>query len=221
MPANTVVEPKRDSLPVVRSAGPEDHPAIREVVAAAYQQYADELGPQVFPRYLADLLDLDRHAHHGHLLVAEVDGRIRGSGAFYPDSSVQGLGWPPGWAGGRALAVHPAARGRGIAGTLLDACERLARSHGAPVFAFHTGSFMAGAILLYEQLGYHRAPEFDLNLNAHYGVAGAAPAIAVAYLRRLTAARHDHVRRTHCGASTAQHTVGLDVGNRPASSTAP
>jgi len=175
-------------LLTVRSARPADHPAIRETVTAAYAQYARELGPELFVRYLADLLDLDRHARHGHLLVAEVAGRIRGSGAFYADSSVQGFGWPAGWAGGRGLAVHPAARGRGVAGALLSACERLAGEHGAPVFAFHTGSFMSGAILLYEQLGYHRAPQFDTDLSAHYGVAGAPPATAVAYVRYLSPA---------------------------------
>ena len=45
----------------------------------------------------------------GSCMVAEVDGVVRGSGAFYPDASIQGLGWPSGWAGGRALAVHPQA----------------------------------------------------------------------------------------------------------------
>ena len=110
--------------------------------------------------------------------MVEADGRIRGFGAFYPDASVQGLGWPPGWAGGRALAVHPDARGHGVARALLAACERLARESGAPVFAFHTASFMTGAIALYERLGYRRAPEFDFDMAARYSRFGAAPIIA-------------------------------------------
>ncbi len=81
----------------IRPATIRDHPAIHAVVSAAYQQYQGILGPRLFSRYLADLLDVDRHSRHGRLLVAEVAGRVRGSGAFYPDSSVQGLGWPPGW----------------------------------------------------------------------------------------------------------------------------
>jgi predicted N-acetyltransferase YhbS len=147
------------------------------------------------------LLDLDRHASHGHLFVAEVSGRILGSGAFYPDSYVQGFGWPTGWAGGRALAGHPAARGRGVGSALLTTCEQRARHHGAPVFAFHTGSFMTGAIALYEKFGYLRAPEFDIDLNAHYGIVGTAPATAVAYLRHLStaAAQPRHSRLNHHG----------------------
>lgn len=192
---------ERDTSLTVRSAEPADHHAIREIVVAAYRQYARELSPQAYARYLTDLLDLDRHAHHGHLFVADLGGRVLGSGAYYPDSSVQGLGWPRGWAGGRALAVHPDARGRGVARALLTTSEHLARRSRAPVFAFHTGSFMTGAIALYEKFGYLRAPEFDVDLNAHYGVVGAAPAIAFAYLRHLSApaVRPGHSRRSHRG----------------------
>ena len=168
---------------------PADYPAIRRVIIAAYRQYDGLIARDIFTPYLADLLDLDTHARHGHLLVAEADGRVSGFGAFYPDASAQGLGWPPGWASGRALAVHPAARGHGVARALLAACERLARESGAPVFAFHTASFMTGAIALYERLGYRRAPEFDFDMAARYSRFGAAPIIAIAYLRYLAPAR--------------------------------
>jgi GNAT superfamily N-acetyltransferase len=80
------------------------------------------------------------------LLVVEADDRVCGSVAFYPDASAQGLGWPPGWAGGRTLAVHPAARGHGVARVLVATCERLAQDSGAPVFAFCAASFMTSAI---------------------------------------------------------------------------
>src|SRR6478672_5427223 len=170
---------------IVRPARLTDHDAIREVVRAAYQQYEPVTGSELFSRYVDDLLDFERHSRHGQLIVAELDGAVRGSGAFYPDVSVQGLGWPPGWAGGRALAVHPDARGHGVAQALLAACERLAREGGAPVFAFHTASFMTGAIALYERLGYRRAPEFDFDMAARYGRFGAAPIMSIAYVRQL------------------------------------
>ena len=177
------------SAPLVRDAVPADYREIRRVIIAAYLQYADLIARDVFSPYLADLLDLDTHARHGHLIVVEADGRIRGFGAFYPDASVQGFGWPPGWAGGRALAVHPDARGHGVARALLAACERLARDCGAPVFAFHTASFMTGAIALYERLGYRRAPEFDFDMAARYSRFGAAPIMSIAYVRQLAPER--------------------------------
>jgi GNAT superfamily N-acetyltransferase len=180
---------RRHSAPLVRDAVPADHPAIRRVIIAAYLQYADLIARDIFAPYLADVIDLDKHARHGRLIVVEADGRIRGFGAFYADASVQGFGWPSGWAGGRSLAVHPDARGHGVARALIAAFERLARESGAPVFAFHTASFMTDAIALYDRLGFRRAPEFDLDLAAHYGGFGAAPITALAYLRQLAPAR--------------------------------
>src|SRR6516225_11085511 len=180
-----VAAARRDSAPLVRDAVPADYPAIREVLIAAYRQYADLLSLDIFSPYLADVLDLDKHARHGRLIVVEVDGWICGFGAFYPDTTVQDVGFPAGWAGGRALAVHPAARGHGVARTLIATCERLARESGAPVFAFHTASFMTGAIALYERLGYHRAPEFDFDMAARFGQSGATPIMSIAYLRHL------------------------------------
>src|SRR5207247_8611222 len=101
---------RRRRAPLVRDALPADYPAIRRVILAAYRQYADLIARDIFSPYLADVLDLDKHARHGRLLVVEADGRIRGFGAFYPDASVQGFGWPPGWAGGRAAGLPPARR---------------------------------------------------------------------------------------------------------------
>ena len=186
---DTAVATWPDSAPLVRDAVPADYPAIREVVAAAYRQYADLLERDVFSPYLADVLDLEKHARHGRLFVVETDGWVCGFGAFYPDATVQGLRWPAGWASGRALAVHPAARGNGVARTLLATCERLAREAGAPVFAFHTASFMTKAIALYERLGYRRAPEFDFDMAARYSRFGAAPIMSIAYLRHLAPVR--------------------------------
>jgi GNAT superfamily N-acetyltransferase len=170
---------------LVREAEDGDRVALRDVVTAAYAPYAASMPRTLYPRYLADLLDFDRHAQHGPLLVAEVAGRVVGSGAFYRDISSQGMGWPAGWSGGRGLAVHPDARGHGVAQAMLAECERRARGIGAPVFAFHTALFMSGAVALYERLGYRRAPQFDFDLSAHFGLTGGRPIPSIAYRRDL------------------------------------
>jgi GNAT superfamily N-acetyltransferase len=186
MPAqNTDTQRAARTAVVVRDAELADRADMREVVEAAYQPFAAVLPSQVFDRYLDDLLDFDGHARRGQLVVAEVDGRIRGSAAFYPNTFSQGMGWPPGWAGGRAMAVHPAARRHGVARAMLADSERRARNQGARVFAFHTATFMTEAIALYEGLGYCRVPHFDLDLTAHYGLATPRPIMAIAYRRNL------------------------------------
>jgi len=187
--ADTTTATGQNAVLVVRDAVPADYPAIRDIVLVAYRQYAELIAPEIFSAYLADLLDLETHARHGRLFVVEADQWVCAFGAWYPDASVQGVGLPPGWASGRALAVHPAARGNGAARTLLAAGERLAREAGAPVLAFHTVSFMTGAISLYERLGYRRAPEFDFDWAARHGGSGAAPITAVAFLRHLAPMR--------------------------------
>ena len=180
--------PNRAGRLIVRPARPADHDAIREVVRAAYQQYEPITGSELFSRYIEDLLDVERHSRHGQLIVAELDGTVSGSGAFYPDASAQGVGWPRGWAGGRALAVHPEARGHGVAQALLAAAECLGQHHGAPVFALHTASFMTAAISMYDRSGYRRAPEYDRDLGAFFGLDGQATFRSIAYIRDLPTA---------------------------------
>src|SRR3954447_507931 len=100
---------------VIRNALPTDLAPARGVVLAAYWPYAAVAPTAVFPTYLADVLDVERHSRFGALLVAEVDGRILAVVTFQPDARVQSFGWPVGWASGRGLAVHPDGRGLGLA----------------------------------------------------------------------------------------------------------
>ena len=173
--------------PVVRRATDAERGVIRALLGVAYAPYQAVVPPEAWERYLGDLLDLDRHARDGELLVATVDGAVAGYAAFYPDATAQGLGWPAGWASGRALAVDPRRRGRGVAAALMTEFESRARQVGAPVFAFHTGSFMTTARALYERLGYCRAPAFDRDMNAHYGVRATQDWTALAYRKSLAA----------------------------------
>ena len=170
---------------LVRPARHAEYDAIRTLLNAGYHGYKADIDSEVWPAYFVDLLDLDRHARHGELLVAVIDGDIAGYAAFYPDASLQHLGWPAGWAGGRGLVVHPDYRRFGVAAALLAELERRGHAVGAAAFAFHTSSFMTAAIPLYERLGYRRVPEFDFDMNTHYGSTAAKPWTAIAYLRCL------------------------------------
>ena len=169
----TTAATRRNSSLVIRGAEPADYEAIRGVGLGAYAQHAGQLAPDVFSRYLAGQLDLGTHASYGRLLVAGTQEGVLGFAAFYPDASVQGSGFPSGWASVHVLAVYPGAGGPDVARALLGACERLAAEAGAPVLAIRTASFMTDAVAGYQRLGYRRAPEFD----------GATPVRSVAHLR--------------------------------------
>jgi predicted N-acetyltransferase YhbS len=147
----------------VREAREPDHPAIRDVLAAAYQEYEPDLPPGGLEFYLSDLLDLEGRAGTSSLLVAERRGRIAGTVTFFPDAASEGLGWPRGWAGLRALGVDPALRGLGIGLRLMRECFDRARAHGAPVLCLHTAAFMTAAVTMYEAMGFERAPEHDFD----------------------------------------------------------
>jgi GNAT superfamily N-acetyltransferase len=153
----------RGSATTVREAGEADHPAIRDLLAAAYQEYEPALPPGGLEVYLRDLVDFEGRAGVGRLLVAERRGRLAGTVTFFPDASVEGLGWPSGWAGFRALGVDPAQRGLGVGRRLTRECLDLARALGAPVLCLHTAAFMTAAVAMYEAMGFERAPEYDFD----------------------------------------------------------
>jgi predicted N-acetyltransferase YhbS len=174
----------------VRDAGQSDLPAARRVLLAAYQEYAAALPPAVFGRYLTDILDVEGPAGSGRVLLAVHGGRVVGTVTFYPDASQEGFGWPPGWAGLRALGVEPAARGQGVGQALVRACLERARTAAAPVLCLHTAEFMTAAVAMYERLGFRRAPAFDFDATGHLGLSGVRPVPILAY--RLDLPRPDH-----------------------------
>jgi GNAT superfamily N-acetyltransferase len=154
----------------VREADHFEYEAVRDVIVAAYHEYATVLPPVVFDGYLANLLDLDARAGDSRLLVVERAGRIVGTVTFFEDAAREGLGWPSGWAGLRALAVDPVARGLGIGRMLMDACRDRAHAAGATVLCLHTASFMAAAVAIYEAMGFERVPAFDFTPSDSLGV---------------------------------------------------
>jgi predicted N-acetyltransferase YhbS len=182
-------ESRRTGIAVtVRAATRADHPAIRGVLRAAYQQYETELSPGLFRSYIEDLLDLDDRERTGTLLVAEREGRIVGAVTFYEDASREGVNWPPGWAGLRALGVDPAARGQGVGHALMDACLEGARRIGAQVLCLHTATLMREATAMYQAMGFRRVPGYDFQIGTRQETDGAPPPRILAYRLDLSGA---------------------------------
>jgi GNAT superfamily N-acetyltransferase/mannose-6-phosphate isomerase-like protein (cupin superfamily) len=170
----------------VRDAGASDLPAVRRVLLAAYQEYAATLPPAVFGRYLNDILDAEGRAGVGEVLVVERGGRVVGTVTYYPDASLEGFGWPAGWAGLRALGVDPGARGLGVGRALLAACLERAEAAGAPVLCLHTAEFMTAAVAIYEQAGFRRDPAYDFDATGGLALGGVRPVPILAYRLDLT-----------------------------------
>jgi predicted N-acetyltransferase YhbS len=165
----------------IRDARPSDHAAIRDVLSAAYREYAAVLPPAVFDRYLADILDVDGRARSGRLLVAEHGDRVVGTATYYDDAAAEGVGWPTGWAGVRALGVDPTVRGRGVGRALMRACLERARAAGAAVLCLHTAEFMTAAVALYLAMGFRRVPSFDFDATSHLRLGGERPTRVIAF----------------------------------------
>lgn len=184
----------------VRDAGGSDLPAVRRVLLAAYQEYAMALPPAVLGRYLAEILDVEERLGNGRLLVAEHGGRVVGTVTWYDDAATEGLGWPSGWAGLRALGVEPSARGLGIGRALVEACRRRALAAGAPALTLHTGGFMTAAVALYEAMGFRRDPAYDFDATRRLRLGGVRSVPILAY--RLDLTRH-HAKERIMGGPAA------------------
>jgi predicted N-acetyltransferase YhbS len=198
----------------IRVATRHDIPQITEVTRRAYEEFAPTLGG-VYPRYLADLLDVRRRLGAGAVLVAEAGGRVVGTATLYTDGGRTGFGWPRGWAVIRAVAVDPDARGSGAGNALVRACTERALRAGRDELCLHTAEFMTEAIALYESHGFRRDPRFDVEATEHLGAEGPDPVTVVAYRRRLTAGRPASVRRVPAQAPWPLRRLGERV-TRPA-----
>jgi GNAT superfamily N-acetyltransferase len=151
------------SLPTVRDAWPDEIATIAQITRLAYGEYSSRMEPaawNVLEQEIESALTNDRGVTR---LVAELDGVVVGSAALYaPDTAAYGnLASVTLWPEVRLVAVHPAARGRGIARALVEDCVRRARRAGARVIGLHTSETMRAAKQLYERMGFVRDPDHD------------------------------------------------------------
>lgn len=175
----------RDGL--IRPAARHEIPEIERLHAAAYAQYRDDAPPAIFEAYDRDLRNLARYWDEAEVFVADIDRRMAGAVLFYADASSEGLGLPPGWAGFRKLAVHPAMRGKGLGVKLVEACLDLARERGAETMGIHSASLMRAACHLYETMGFERCPAYDIQASDALGVdSGSGEISLITYRRHLS-----------------------------------
>lgn len=131
-----------------------EHEAAGELCVAAYGSLLDGTGD-----YVEVLRDVEARAVGASVLVA-VDGeQLLGTVTFAPDGGPYAEIARPDETEFRMLAVHPAARGRGVGTALLRHVVDASRGRAGVVCS--SQAQMREAHRIYERLGFVRAPERD------------------------------------------------------------
>ena len=145
----------------IREARPQEYAEAGEVTALAYREFVRP-GDADWAEYLGRIADVEGRAGRTTILVAVEDDRILGSATLELDARVELEDDPtlgPEEAHIRMLGVHPDARRRGVARTLMAACLDRARERGKTRMTLHTTHRMEAAQQMYEGLGFHRLPD--------------------------------------------------------------
>ena len=147
----------------IRLAHEDELDNIAALFGPGLAPYRGQGADWIVDAYLSELEDVQSRFSVAETFVALQGGRILGSVSFYRDVALEGWSTlPSGWAGFRALVVHPDARGSGIGRLLVEHCIFRSRQVGALVLGIHTIALLSDAMRLYERLGFNRCPEFDL-----------------------------------------------------------
>lgn len=137
----------------------EDKEVVRRLLVESYEQYKDSYtNPNVWIEYLANIKSSVDNPDVDKILVAKSDQVILGTLQLF-DSSERAYQKPELQIFSpiiRLLAVHPQARGRGVAQELIRASLDYAKLQGANALYLHSSDKMQKAIQLYEWLGFKR-----------------------------------------------------------------
>jgi GNAT superfamily N-acetyltransferase len=133
----------------VRPADAADVPALRAIVAAAYERYRPRMDQDPAPLSA----DYEAAARRGQAWVAVEDGEIAGLEVLIPQEGYLLL---------ENVAVRPDAQGRGIGARLLAHAEDVARLLRLSEIRLYTNELMTENLSYYPRHGYtetHRAEE--------------------------------------------------------------
>jgi predicted N-acetyltransferase YhbS len=135
---------------------PDEYPAVRDLVADAYREFAEHMETEHFQQMQINLSRLVDAAPPENLFVAELGRSLVGTVTYWAPGTSDFPQFPPAWALLRVLAVAPAFRGRGIGRRLSEVCLEMARRDGAAVIGLYTSELMTVARPMYERMGFRR-----------------------------------------------------------------
>ena len=142
--------------------------SVRKLLVESYQQFQNGFDdPKFWESYLEDIITSVDSTDVDKILVARDEKEILGTVQLFETAEKAYSGqtveiYAPFI---RLLAVHPNARGRGVAQKLLNACIDYAKQKESKSVYLFTGAPMVKAIRLYEYLGFVRDLEEENKLD--------------------------------------------------------
>jgi GNAT superfamily N-acetyltransferase len=129
----------------VRRARPTEAATTAFLLRVAFAEVAGLYTPEALEATLPDAEAVRRRMDEGAVWLAFLGPEPVGTLSAYPRPEGLHL---------RSMAVHPGARGHGVARALLDAAERFGRARGHQRIFLRTTPFLNAAIALYSRAGF-------------------------------------------------------------------
>lgn len=154
----------------IRDARPEEFDEIANLTLEAHREYDEVLAPEEWEKMQTGIAKVKGWHGECEVIVAEADGSLAGSVAYFAPGTSRVKHFPQDWASIRLLAVHPAHRGQRIGRLLTQECIRRARRDGTERIGLHTGKSMRAARKLYESMGFEAYRELPPMFGVPYTV---------------------------------------------------
>ncbi|AST96111.1 GNAT family N-acetyltransferase [Shouchella clausii] len=136
-----------------------DKDEVQQLLIESYSQYeAVFRSPEAWSEYVMTMRASVDNPNVERILVATKGPNIVGTVQLFEsgDKAYQRPGLVINHPVIRLLAVHPNARGQGVAQRLIKESLKIATAKGADYLYLHSGDIMSQAIKLYEWLGFKR-----------------------------------------------------------------
>jgi GNAT superfamily N-acetyltransferase len=141
---------------------------LNRIAVAAFDQFRDHYGD--WPAMLAGLSKTSDLSASGEVIIAELQDKLAGAGAYFGPNSQKAAFFDQRWPIIRMLVVDPAFRGKGIGRALSDACIARAERDGSPIIALHTSPIMSVALPMYLRMGLVKAYDAPPIFGVAYAV---------------------------------------------------
>ncbi len=141
----------------IRTAKKNEISWVKELIESVYLDFKTFLTDQVWDDWMKDI-SIMLEENWDKTLIAEEHGDVFGTIQLVPSKEPR---FPKRSANLRMLAVRKDMRNKGVGKMLTKECIKIAKAKGFRSIFLHTNNFMTAAIVLYERVGFQRAPEYD------------------------------------------------------------